>query len=308
MTPGRHNDENSAKNNDTNNEFTDDPANMALNSGAYVLNTLDQAERSAFEAYLAESTTIRDEVTELTDVAVLLGLAVEPVQPSPQLKSNIMSMLASTPQLSRDIPPVRTLQAPTGVQTPVVNPSYVGGDSDAAGDAPVTPAQTTPSPSSRKTQARWFNRPMLALTAVAAAIALIVGGGAIANVLGQTSFQEQQADQLAAITSADDMQQEVAKVSTGGTATVVWSAELGKSAVILDGMAALPGDKTYQLWYMDEAGAPTRAGLFDVTGSEREWRVLDGNIGSGTVVGVTVEPRGGSDAPTTAPIFAVNVA
>ena len=311
MTPGTHNDDDGNTNDQTHNMANDptgntDNTDIELDSGAYVLNALDRAERDRFDAHLAESETTRDEVTELNDVAVLLGLAALPVQPSTQVKANIMAMLASTPQLSRDIPPIRMLQTPTQPGASAVDSAPIEGVPDAAGPAPITAADSSGTTATRKAQARWFNRPALALTAVAAAIALIVGGGAIANVLRDATFQQQQADGLAAITAADDMRQQIAPVSTGGTATLVWSDELGSSALIVDGVAALPSDKTYELWLIDADGNPTKAGLFDVSGSDREWRVLDGTMKTGLTVGVTVEPSGGSDAPTTDPIVAIS--
>ncbi|WP_307852597.1 anti-sigma factor [Glaciihabitans sp. dw_435] len=237
-------------------------------------------------------------MTELTDTAALLGLAVEPVQPSATLKANIMSMIASTPQLPREVAPVRTLQSVASLAPEAV-------------DAPAASAETPDAPTAvtRKAQARWFSRPVAALTAVAAAVAIIVSGGLIANSLSSSNFQQQQASQLAAITSSADMQQAApTPVSTGGTATLVWSEDLGKSAMILNGVKSLPDNKTYELWYIDAAGAATSAGLLDSDSSDKIWRVLDGTASAGLTVGVTVEPNGGSDAPTTAPIVAIPVA
>ena len=280
---------------------------MALNSGAFVLNALGQAEIDAFEAHLAESETTRNEVTELNDTAIILALAVDPVQPSARLKASLMSQLASTPQLPREIPAVQTVVTPAAQ-----NFSAPGDPSDGRPSESTRPVGSdsadVPAALSGKVRARWFNRPVIALTAVAAAFALMVGGGVVANVVGQASFQQQQADGLAAINAADDLQQAVSPVSTGGTATLVWSVALGKSAIIIDGLPELPNGKTYELWYMNEAGDATPAGLFDVGTSEKTWRVLDGGMDNGLIVGVTVEPSGGSDAPTSEPLVAIDAA
>jgi len=171
--------------------------------------------------------------------------------------------------------------------------------SSTSASAPATPAQT-------KAQARWFTRPATALAAVAAAVALIVAGGVVADSIGrtsleQTSFAAQQADQLAAINAASDSQRLVSTVNGGATATFVWSGELGSSAVIVDGLEALPDDQVYELWYIDESGARP-AGLMDAATDGPTWRVLDGEMAAGDIVGVTIEPKGGSDAPTTDPI------
>ena len=234
-------------------------------SGSYALNGLDAADLAEFETHLQQSQATRDEVTELTDTAVLLGLAVEPVQPSAGLKASIMDQLDAHPQLP--------------VASPVATAAFE-------------------SPAGRKAQARWFTRPVTALAAVAAAIALFVGGGVVTTSLAQNSFAQQQADQLAAINSADDAQRASVDLADGGTATLVWSNSLLSSALIVDGLAPLPADRTYELWYINDAGARP-AGTFGVAGSGSTWRVLDGTMKAGDTVGVTVEPRGGSDAPTT---------
>ena len=271
-----------------------------LNTGAYVLNALTPAERDEFEIQLAGSETLRNEVTELRDTAVLLGMAVAPVQPSPELKTNLMAMLASTPQLSKDIAPVRTLK--TSMDAAPAESTVAPVLSDAA---PVTSSAVQ---GNAKSRARWFNRPIVALTSIAAAVALVIGAGAITTSFSQNQNLNDaataQADQLAAITAADDMQRVVASVSTGGTATLVWSGDLGKSALMVDGLPALPDDQTYELWYIDEAGVPTAAGLLDVS-EDSEWLVLEGDMAAGDTVGVTVEPSGGSEQPTSTPIVAI---
>ncbi|MEP6478801.1 MAG: anti-sigma factor [Rhodoglobus sp.] len=247
-------------------------------SGAYALNALDNDERTEFEAQLGESEETRNEVTELSDTAVLLGLAVEPVEPSAELKTSIMAKLASTPQLPREVAPVRTL-------TPA---PQIEDDAPAAATARI----------------RWFTRPVAALTAVAAAIAIIVGGGVIANSLIDNGSQVAEANQLAAINAADDFQQTVVDVDGGGSAKLVWSLELASSALIVDGLKQLPSDRTYELWYIDAAGARP-AGVFSVGSDGGTWQVLDGKMAKGDTVGVTVEPRGGSESPTTDPIITV---
>jgi len=258
--------------------------NLAAQSGAYALNALSPEEREAFEAHLAESGEARTETTELSDTAVALGLAVDPVTPPPALKANLMAMIAQTPQLPREVE-VETVD-------------------DAATAQPS--AQPSASSAETKAQVRWFTRPATALAAVAAAIALIVAGGVVADSIGRTSLQEtsfaaQQADQLVAINAASDSQRLVSTVTGGATATFVWSQELTSSVVIFDGLEQLSGDRVYELWYIDSAGARP-AGLMNASEDGTTWRVLQGEMALGDVVGVTIEPKGGSDAPTTEPI------
>ncbi len=76
----------------------------------------------------------------------------------------------------------------------------------------------------------------------------------------------------------------------------------GQAVLVLHGLDPAPAGKTYEVWIV-EGKTPVRAGLFpgrdgaDVVG-------VDGTVGTGNVVAVTIEPAGGVDAPTTTPIVA----
>jgi anti-sigma-K factor RskA len=108
---------------------------------------------------------------------------------------------------------------------------------------------------------------------------------------------------MAAIAEAPDAQSQTLEVPGGGEVTLVSSAEQGRSGVVVEGLPALADDQTYELWYIDDAGAAS-AGTFDVAGAET-WRVLEGSFMPGVVVGITVEPAGGSPQPTTEPIVVI---
>lgn len=266
-------------------------------SGSYVLNSMDENEREEFEAQLAESEELRNEVTELTDTAVLLGLAVTPVTPSPALKQNIMARLSQTPQLPREVAepmaPARTLRAVPALAS-----------EEPRQDAP---AAATATPAAEKAKARWYNRPAIVLTSAAAAVVLIAGAIVGTNVALEAPHGTQETAALAAISSAPDAQHEAAVVTTGGTATLIWSDQLGKSAFVGKDLKSLPSSKTYELWYINSAGKAVGAGLFESTGKSTV-AVLSGKMAKGDIVGVTVEPAGGSKVPTTKPIVAIQSA
>ena len=238
---------------------------LSIQSGAYALGALDQSEVAGFERYLADSEETRAEVTGLADTAVLLGMAVPPVAPPPELKVRIMDAIETTPQL---------------------------------------PAPGSPGPAELRARSRW-SRPASALLAAAAVLAILAGGGVVATTLVQDQHRQEQADMLAAINAAPDVQRATVDME-GGSATLVWSGELLASALITDGLGPLPAGKVYELWYIGESG-PRPAGTF-TAGDGRTWRVLDGQMRPGDVVGVTVEPRGGSDAPTTDPVLVIESA
>jgi len=119
-----------------------------------------------------------------------------------------------------------------------------------------------------------------------------------------SSTVQQQATALAQISAASDARRSTQNVEGGGNATLIWSEKLGKSAVVVDGLKKAPSGKTYQLWYIDGKTA-TSAGLLAAGTDARTWQVLDGRMKSGTVVGLTMEPSGGSKAPTTKPMVTI---
>jgi len=259
-------------------------------SGAYALNAVTDDERAAVERAMLDSETFRTEITELSDTAVVLGSAISDEQPPASLKASLMAMLDETPQLPA--------------------PTETAGDRERSETAPTTDASSTAfaataGPAERKASARWFARPVALVGMAAAAVLVVVGGVTVANVVQQpTTSYSADAEQFAAINAAEDAQRISADVSGGGNATLVWSEQLASSAMIVDGLEQLPEESVYELWYIDGDGARP-AGLFDVEDDGGTWRVLDGDMRPGDTIGITVEPEGGSDAPTTDPIVAI---
>jgi anti-sigma-K factor RskA len=269
-------------------------------SGAYVLDALSDDERHTFEEFLEGSPDMQREVAELRETALLLAHAAPPVTPSAELRSSLLEKIARTAQL----PPQQ-----------IIAPETAGGAGD---DHERVAPQRRPVPEMEPSETearvlrptgaaerRWFTRPVAILGAAAAAAGLFFGGGAVISaVSGPGQSQEATASALDEIYAAPDFQRTVAEVSTGGTATLVWSNELQRSAIVADGLTSLPGDRTYELWYIGEDGA-VPAGTFDTTTDSAVTQVLKGEMSPGDVVGITVEPTGGSDQPTTDPIVAL---
>jgi anti-sigma-K factor RskA len=260
-------------------------------AGAYALNALPEPEKSEFEAMMAESEQLRAEVTELMDTAVELGLSVAPVAPPASMRADLLAAIATTPQLPRSVvEPVETAV----VETPVVEPVET-----AVRERVETPAE-------RKARTRWT--PLVRVGAVAASVALIVGLGFTVRAGLQAQSDMATASQINEIQAADDYQREVVDLDGGGTATAVWSGQLGLSALIVDGWNDLPAGRTYELWYMDAEGAATPAGTFDVGDDGAHSVVLAGQMHAGDTIGVTVEPAGGSETPSDEVVLVVETA
>lgn len=88
-----------------------DPHDAALSTGAYALDALDGAERTAFEAALEASEELRAETTGLRDTAVELGRAVPEEDPGAALRARVLAAAAATPQWGAEDAEVRSLDA-----------------------------------------------------------------------------------------------------------------------------------------------------------------------------------------------------
>ena len=279
-----------------------DREELHLLSGAYALNALEGEEKNRFEAFLLTSEEARAEVYSLSDTAVSIGLATEPVAPPADLKTRLMAQIAITPQLA-PLPLARPTLMAVPAASPESNTQQLSSPRGSGAEAIRSVSLSTSSRATTRAAARWYTRPIVILVAAAAAVALFVGG----NILGLSAADQsqQQAAAVSAIVSAKDSQQAKAAVAGGGSATFVWSVGLRQSAVVIDKLPKLTGDKTYELWYIDKDSHATPAGTFSAASSGTTVSVLAGLMSAGDTFGITVEPSGGSQKPTTAPIVAV---
>ncbi|WKK71959.1 anti-sigma factor [Rathayibacter oskolensis] len=265
-----------------------DPRDLAA---GHALGILTPEEEERFARYLLENPEARGEAEEFSAVAEALASSAPSVAPSPTLKADLMALIATTPQLPVD----------ADAATEATRPPRL---------AAVAPVDEAPAPARHSAEARsrgrWFARPGVYLSAAAAAAVIVVGGVTLPPLLTPDAGQTQQLTALEEIRSAPDVQETVGALATGEAATLVWSSSLGRSALVVDDLAALPADKTYELWYIGSSGA-VPAGTFD-GGDGRTVAPLEGTLSEGAVVAVTVEDAGGSDAPTTDPILAIATA
>jgi len=236
------------------------------------------------------------EAEDFEDVAAQLALASDPVEPPPALKAALFARIAETPQLAPEDDAAAPAPVAAHTAPSTAAPSI---------DAPST-AAAAPTPAEARAARRWFQRPGAILASAAAAVVLFIAGAFVGvSLSGTDSYQQQQSSALAALNAAPDTQRSSAPITGGGTATLVWSAQLGQSAIVATDLPKLAGGKTYELWYIRD-GAATPAGTMDSAGHVATWRVLTGTMTPGDTIGMTVEPSGGSKQPTTKPIVAIN--
>lgn len=226
--------------------------------GAYALDAIDDLERAAFDRHIRECESCRTELDELRETAARLADSTWSVPP-PRLRATVLAAVAQTRQL-----------------------------------APVSPA---PARSARPARRRWL---------VAAAAAVVLAGGASAAVY---QVQEQrvrdqstiaaraveQSERTRDILAAPDLVVRTAPVTGGGKVTVAQS-PAKNAGVILLGASSPPTDgRVFQLWTI-RGTTPTSAGALGA-GQTSAVTIVDGLPGA-DMVGVTVEPVGGSLTPT----------
>lgn len=155
----------------------------------------------------------------------------------------------------------------------------------------------------RPTQSVVVLRPRRALRfatiAAAAAVALAVGLGAWALTLSRSLDSERSARSQNATIAAILADADAQRISMGAQGEVVRGPD-GRAVLIARGLPAAPKGKTYEAWVID-GGTPTRAGLFD--GGKSAVLLLGPTLPRGGKVAVTLEPAGGSDAPTSDVLF-----
>lgn len=136
---------------------------------------------------------------------------------------------------------------------------------------------------------------------VAAAVALLVGVGAM--IVQPWADDDSGRGSLTAaeqVLRAGDAKEVFLDLGAAGRATVVRSKSKDRAVITTEDMVSAPEGKDYELWLMSPDNEFVAAGL--MPDDPDQTVVLDGSAADAIAVGITVEPDGGSDQPTTEPI------
>jgi anti-sigma factor RsiW len=251
------------------------PDELHTLAAAYVLGSLPPDEHAEFEAHLGGCEACAGEVTELQQV--MLGLSAEHERTPPaELRESILTAADdAVPATSHDN--VVRLQ-----------------------------------PDRRPTAQPWFVR----LTAVAAAVlALVVAGLSyvVSDLADRLQVSEQatqtvrqDAERFAGLLAAPDVQIATTETVEGVSARLLYSADRDEAIITTDRLQPAPDERTYQLWVIDDDG-PSSAGTFNTDPQGQAIVQLAGDLDTGVTIGITEEPDGGSNEPTTEPILALEL-
>ena len=241
-------------------------------AGAYVLDALTGTDRTRFERHLARCEECAQEVAGLREATARIAAAAA-ADPPPGLTKRALAAAAHT----RQLPPLRPA-APS--RWPARHAAASGG----AGPVGVL-------------RRAWIGRlaPVLVGAAVILAGAL---GLAARSALNQIQQDQSRSSQIAAVLTAADAHMITARVTTGGTATVIVSGREHALVFAASGLCALPPSRSYELWLMapgdDQPAAMLPGARQGTTGP-----VLATGLRPGDHLALTVEPARGSTRPTT---------
>ncbi|WP_328825521.1 anti-sigma factor [Tomitella gaofuii] len=186
-------------------------------------------------------------------------------------------------------------QPPAGLFDGIMARIDADGGLEAAEAAEVTsPESVRPEPVSLderrlRRRRRWAR----GLGGAAAAAILVAGGVVIGDRIGGTEGPPPAAQVFA----ASDVRTGAVDVG-GGTATVVYSRDANAAVLLMDGVAPPQPDTVYQLWLMGPGHPPASVGMMGPAQVTPSTRAVVQDIDSSTTFGISVEPPGGSPAPT----------
>ncbi|MGZ5399511.1 MAG: anti-sigma factor, partial [Nocardioides sp.] len=158
---------------------------------------------------------------------------------------------------------------------------------------PLPPSVERPTADAAGRRTRF--RPRALLAAAAAVIALGAGTAVVQPWDDDPAATPTAVERVAAADDATTYTQQVGEA----TATLVVSEQLNEAVLVTTDMPEAPEGKVYELWLDHEGVGMVPAGLME--GDESEV-VLDGDPATAIGFGITVEPVGGSEEPTSEPV------
>lgn len=235
----------------------------------YALDAVSDAEHEAIEAYInaapeAERQAFNERVRQARETLATTFIAEE--EPPADLFDRIAAQLpAQSANVRADAP---------------------------AAPAAVPPAADQLSAARERRDVRRRSAGMRNwLIGVAAAAVIALGG------VGVGAYVANQNDPLTQVLQAQDLREATVKVSGGGTATVSIAPSKDALVVRMKDVPPPPEGKVYQMWLIPKDGStPVSQGLMDAEALSKP-AVVKG-IHSAAALGITVEPAGGSSAPT----------
>ncbi len=256
----------------------------------HALDALDAAEARLLEAHLASCAECRATLIEWRDATGLLAHASTLAAPSDELRARILAAARAETRASQT----------------------------------ESPAKVVPMPIASRRSNLWPN--LLKIAAAIAIVGLLVGmivfwrrdvrmQRDIARLTRERNRTQDQLarerearakerDALAMLNAHDTKKMELAGTQTAQNArgTFVFDPKTGHGMLMTEGLPVTPADKAYEVWFIPKGHTPMPGKMFTVDASGRA--MVSGEIPlearANAVIAITLEPKKGSAAPTSA--------
>jgi anti-sigma-K factor RskA len=253
-------------------------ADLHALAGAYALDAVPDGDRARFERHLGRCEACAQEIRGLREATARLGASAA-VRPRAELKQQALRAIAQT----RQLPPLSR---------------------DAAADRRDwrgMPAHAR----ARIRQRPWLPRVASALAAAFLVVAVTMGVLAV-GAQHQVDLDQVHGHAIAAVLNAPDVIMLTARVTTGGTATVLESRHERSLVFTASRLRALPADRGYELWLMSP-GRARPAGMLPRPRAGMIGPMVISGLAAGERIGLTVEPAAGSARPTSASLLSIGL-
>lgn len=211
-------------------------------------------------------------------------------------RQEVEDYLASHPELQAEVDELTSIADLLALAPQEYEPSpdirgelleTIGGATDAA--LTVASSPRSPRPAGLR---GLFGPGGLAAAAVAAAAALIVAG----LFLWNTSLRDQNEDLRGEIETRQTYELQGSGAAENVSGEVV-EIEDDRAILVAENLDAPPEDEVYEIWVL-HGGVPAPAGLFEPGSGGFAATPIEGSLEGAEAVAVTLEPSGGSPAPT----------
>jgi anti-sigma-K factor RskA len=279
----------------------------------------DAGERRALETHLAECAECRAELDAMRGAAASLAYATPPAAPALELRARILTRIKSLPQEEEEVKgPARLPASP--------NNGVAGGVSAATtSSAPTVEASNVSAPDefARRREARELNvsRRLFVFGTLAASLAVAAlllslmmlwqRNNALRDEVARLSANVNQAAEELARTRAERellAAPEAHSATLAGTkmaararARLTFDERTGRAMLTAADLPPAPVGKAYQLWFIAAGKPPMPGSVFQTDASGRAEMhdiVPPEGRNSAAVFAVTLEPAGGTSAPT----------
>lgn len=284
---------------------------------AYALGALNEVEAREVAAEIESDEDLRRELEAWKDVAANLAFAAPAAEPSPEARENLLAAIKKTPQKAEN--------------------GEVAGEVLKTVEKTKNPPQELPEkadviqfPTRAARFSFWSYAPVIG--AVAASVVAVLLGVALYNASQSSRNKDLRLAELNqklanAEQKLNDMQAQLerqwqerdllnspnsfdikligADGSSSANARLVIDRQTGRTMLFVESLPPAPRGKVYQVWFINDPQHPTPGAVFSTNEAGRA--VLRDNMPVGSlkasIFAITLEPEGGSPAPTSKPFL-----